>query len=98
MATISKKKLSRYNKCTSENFRKQFTCIRVLGSEGKDGLTFEVQRNSDGVKCALKVFKPRKSLTVIKKEYDFQQKAAQIGWHSYTINSIVFIYLTKPCS
>ena len=48
-------------------------------ASGKDGTTWMVVRASDGTEGVLKVFKTTKSLSVIKQEMGFQQRAAEAG-------------------
>jgi serine/threonine protein kinase len=55
-----------------------FTIIKQLGEDGKDGIVSLV-RFPNGLQCACKQFKPRKSVKMIQKEVDFQCQAAAVG-------------------
>lgn len=55
-----------------------FEIIRQLGEDGASGIVSLVEF-PNGLRAAMKQFKPKKSTTRIQQEADFQQKAAQEG-------------------
>jgi len=56
-----------------------YTYIRQLGREGKDGKTFLAKHNENGKKYAIKIFNDKKSEKRIEYEVKLQQKAAKSG-------------------
>ena len=58
---------------------KNFEYVKQLGSEGKDGMTLLAKNNADGKHYAVKIFRPKKSMRQIQKEYDFLKAAAIAG-------------------
>ena len=52
---------------------------KVLGVEGKEGLTYEANNKTTGEPCAFKAFKSTKKTRPLKVEYDWATRAGDIG-------------------
>lgn len=56
-----------------------YTYIRQLGHQGLDGRTFLARHLETGNEVAIKIFKPTKSASSIRREAELQQRASEAG-------------------